>query len=83
MTISGFIERIYALHPGVEREVKRKGIKFLTLVVIPKADVHPDYHVVVLDDDLRDGARDVIRAANSDLRCHDGDDTVLCVADAL
>lgn len=83
MTIAEFIGRVYAKHPGVEREIKRKGIQFATLIVIPLAEVHADYHVVVPDSDLRDGAREVIRAANRDLRCHDGDDTVLCVASAL
>jgi len=83
VTITEFIARIYRLHPTVEREVRRKGIQFVTMVVIPLADVHADYHVVVPDAGLRDGARDVIRAFNRDLRCYDGDDTVLCVADAF
>jgi hypothetical protein len=83
MTIADFItQRIYPKHPTVEREVRRKGIEFVTMVVIPVKDVNADYHVVVPDTDLRDGAREVIRAANSDLRCHRGADTVLCVADA-
>lgn len=84
MTISDFIRlRIYANHPSVEREVKKRGIRFVTMIVIPLRDVHADYHVIVPDPDLRDGAREVIRAANRDLRCVDGDDTVLCVADSL
>jgi hypothetical protein len=82
LTIAEYIERIYNEHPSVKREVRRKAIQFVTLVVLPKTDVHPDYHVVVPDDDLRDRAREVIRAANRDLRCHDGADTVLCVASA-
>lgn len=83
LTIAEYIERIYYKHPSVKRAVRQKGFQFTTLIVIQAKDVHLDYHVVVHDDDLRDGAREVIRAANRDLRCHDGADTVLCVASAL
>lgn len=82
MTINDFILRIYAKHPTVKRAVEKLGIRYVTLIVIPLKDVAPDHHVIVPDNDLRDGAREVIRAANRDLRCHEGDDTVLCVADA-
>lgn len=82
-TIDELIRIIKAKHPGVLAAARRRLGPHLTCIVIPAAEVSDRYHVVIADDALRDIARPIIRAAQRDLRCHDGADTVLCVGSSL